>query len=241
MAKRKSDPLQDAVDSPATGSSQAPSVSQAHSGDSQTQAPKTTEKLEEVSFPGCCQARGCGGKLAPNTRQGAAVQAKVLDVDGWRRVQHVPVRCHRRSCNLKDKLVYHNYIAAASEDGKHQHLWVWPEGRNLQFFFVAKTWGVTVRWLRQFSRRLVHHFASFRGEAKVHFAEAKHEGKTADIPDQAHLKLFRAWIYWRLVLASVSILRHVFLSVVRQQGKVWRTVASNSVVCDNLKKQSNSS
>ena len=160
--------------------------------------PANLEKLEEVSFPGCCPARGCGGKLTPHMWSGAAVEARVLDVDGWRRVQHNPVRCQKQSCSLKGKLIYYNYVTS-SKDSRHQHMWVWPSDHSLKFLFLGRTWGVTVRWLRQFSRRLIYHFASATGEAKVHFAEAKEQGKTADVPDQAHLKIFRAWIFWRLV------------------------------------------
>jgi len=146
-----------------------------------------------------CLARDCSGKLYVN--RWAATEAKVLDVDGWKTVKLVPVRCWRSGCSIKNKMVYYNYVAMS----KKEHVWCWPYNQTMKYFFVANDWGVSVRWLQQMSRRLVYHFASFRGEAKVHEAEAKVQGQTHLVPDKAHLKLLHAWLLWRLVLTLVDM------------------------------------
>lgn len=147
--------------------------------------------MQEVSYPGVCPA--CGEEVAQKPDE--AVKGLVLDVGGWVEVWHVPKRCRRGECNLAEKRIFHNYVA----DGKTDHLWIWPNGKKLPYFFLYARWGVSAAWLRQMSRRLVTHFASFRGEAKTHRAEAKDMGLLHCIPDKAHLKLFRAWLVWRLI------------------------------------------
>ena len=124
-----------------------------------------------------------------------AVNAMVLDVGGWRLVEHTPARCLRDGCKLERKRVWYNFIAVS----RQEHNWLWPQGNTLAFFFTHAQWGVTVAWLRQMSRRLVHRFASFRGEAKIHLAEAKDCGLDQHIPTKANLKLFRVWLLWRAV------------------------------------------
>ena len=69
----------------------------------------------------------------------------------------------------------------------------------MKVFFLWSSWGVTTLWLRQMSRRLVHHFASFQGEAKVHLQEARYADSLSAVPCRADLKMMRAWIVWRAV------------------------------------------
>lgn len=151
--------------------------------------------MEELQYPGPCPA--CGEDMHPFP--GKAYVASILDVDGWRQVKHTPLRCRRKACAQKDREVFHNYTAK----GKTTREWVWPAEATMHFFFVAGCWGVSVRWLRQMSRRLVVHYASFRGEAKVHAAAARDEGLTNIVPDKVHMKLFRSWFLWRLATTLV--------------------------------------
>ena len=79
--------------------------------------------------------------------------------------------------------MWYNYVV----EGEQCHRWMWPKDEELQFLFMNNAWGVTTAWLRQVSQRLVHHFASFTGEAAVHESEALRNGQTA--PDHAKSKL----------------------------------------------------
>lgn len=111
------------------------------------------------------------------------------------------MRCRNSGgCTLQGKRIWHNFVAK----DKQEHTWAWPPTENLPFFFLWTTWGVSTRWLRQMSQRLVHHFASFQGEAAVHRSEAAYEGDLAVVPDRADLKLLRAWIVWRVLIRLVE-------------------------------------
>lgn len=107
----------------------------------------------------------CGCELHPYAQE--VVTAAVLDVSGWKTMFHEPLRCRHSTCALRRKRIWHNFIAMTAS----AHEWVWPSGRNMQCFFLCSGLGVTTAWLRQMSRRLVHHYASFSGEAAVHLAE----------------------------------------------------------------------
>ena len=101
---------------------------------------------------------------------------------------------------MDGKRIWHNFIAK----DRQEHMWAWPPGAELPFFFLWSGWGVSARWLRQMSRRLVHHFASFQGEASVHRAEAAYQGDLAVAPNRADLKMLRSWIIWRVVVRMVE-------------------------------------
>ena len=143
------------------------------------------------------QCPGCSDKLFPFKQE--AVRARVLDCGGWTWQVHMPLRCRNvEGCAWQGKRIWHNYIAV----GKTQHTWAWPVDKEMKVFFLWSDWGVTTAWLRQMSRRMVHHFASFRGEAAVHVAEAKFSGDPSVVPPKSSLKLMRAWIVWRAVLRA---------------------------------------
>ena len=134
----------------------------------------------------------CGGSLQPKNNE--AVTMSVLDVGGWRQVHHMPFRCRGASCCWREKRAWHNYWVEGNAAW-----WWWLAGHAMKYFFTCHGWGVTTARLRQMSRRLVHHYASFRGEAAVHCAEAEDQGLGHIVPAKAHLKLFYSWILWRLV------------------------------------------
>ena len=52
---------------------------------------------------------------------------------------------------LDGKRIWHNCIAK----DRQEHMWAWPPGAELPFFFLWSGWGVSARWLRQMSRRLL--------------------------------------------------------------------------------------
>ena len=79
---------------------------------------------------------------------------------------------------------------------------MWPADVEMQYFFCTPAWGVTTAWLRQYTQRLVRHFASFTGEAAVHRAAAARAGNLDDVPDEARKKLRRAWLTWRIVVRT---------------------------------------
>ena len=144
-----------------------------------------------VMYPGP-QCPCCHGNLTPFGRN---VVARVLRPTGWDRVVHQPVRCRNPRCERVDKYIWHNYVAM----GGRSRLWTWPD-EELEYFFVCASWGVTTAWLRQMSQRIVHHFASFAGEAAVHKEEARRNGHLTAVPPKAAKKLLHAWLFWRLVV-----------------------------------------
>jgi hypothetical protein len=88
----------------------------------------------------CCE---CLGEL--HLQPSGACSARVLDVDGWKDIQHVPRRCRRRPelCRLSGKRIWCNFLAV----DKNNHKWLWPHGRELEFLY--SDWGVACRWFRQ--------------------------------------------------------------------------------------------
>ena len=152
--------------------------------------------LPVATFPGsACLC--CGGALRPFWQK--AVVAKVLGPSGWSPMRHIPVRCRNHAaCERADKAVWHNYTAV----GKSNRLWTWPADEELRFFFIVSSWGVTTAWLRQMSQRILHHFASFAGEAAVHEASARRDEDSSRGPPLAKTKLKAAWLLWRLVVRA---------------------------------------
>ena len=124
--------------------------------------------------------------------------ARVLDVDGWATATHVPRRCRNRSCARLDKRVWHNFIT----ESRGERMWLWPPNVELTTFVLAPSWGVTCRWLRQFTQRIIRHFASFDGEARVHEATAVRNGTPEVVPEKARHKVRIAWLTWRVVVRT---------------------------------------
>ena len=124
------------------------------------------------------------------------VQTVVLGTKRWKQRWHMPVCCQRQQCPLARKRNWHNYVAHS----RTEHLWAWPANQKLHAFFLWSDWRVTTAWLRQISKRLVSHFASFEGEAPVHKAEAALFGGEDISHTQNWKRIFRAWIVWRVAL-----------------------------------------
>ena len=143
----------------------------------------------------CTDCASCQGPMQPEAT--AAVVASVLDVGGWGQVQHVPLRCRQARCALAGKRAWYNYTAVSSQ----RHVWCWRESDELEYFFVQAGWGVTSRWLRQFTQRMAVQFASFESEAAIHWRAARRAGQEALVPHRAKLKIKRAWYCWRAAWA----------------------------------------
>ena len=107
--------------------------------------------MQCVSYPGVCSS--CGKGLSWKE----VVDAVVLDVTGWRAVQHEIRRCRKFGCPLNYASVAYNFVCT-----EKQYVFSWEEEENMDFFFLTVSFGVTISWLRQFSRRLIYHWASFR-------------------------------------------------------------------------------
>ena len=146
--------------------------------------------MQCVSYPGVCSS--CGKGLSRKE----VVDAVVLDVTGWRAVQHEIRRCRKFGCPLNYASVAHNFVCTEKQ---YVFSWEEEEEENMDFFFLTVSFGMTISWLRQFSRRLIYHRASFAGEAQIHLLEAIGLGKKDIVPAKAKAKLLRAWMLWRLV------------------------------------------
>jgi hypothetical protein len=131
------------------------------------------------------------------------VTAAVLDVDGWRQVEHVARRCRNAKCSEEGVYIWYNFCSRTL-NGKECHFWHWVAGHELAYFFLTQNWGVTTAWLRQFTQRLVRHFASFTGEAAVHRAAALRVKAAHIVPQESQKKLKRAWFAWRVVVRSLQ-------------------------------------
>jgi hypothetical protein len=108
------------------------------------------------SCPGCQRPRH-------SFRQKGCLAA-VVDVQGIRRVNHVPSRCQAAQCPLRGKLLWANFSAGV----KGARLWKSPQRALPRVFMLTPRFGVSLAWYQQFSRRLLFHQASFEGEANVH-------------------------------------------------------------------------
>ena len=139
----------------------------------------------------------CGGAVLPHNTH--IVQAVVLDVGGWVPVTHIPLRC-RRQCAWADKHIWHNFVSMES----NKLIFQWPVTEEMEYVFLMPQRGGTTAWLRQFSQRLLHHFASCRGEAAVHLEAARRSGNVHLVPNHSHIKLQVAWCMWRLVRTLVA-------------------------------------
>ena len=82
----------------------------------------------------------------------------------------MPVRCQRQRCSAL--LQEHESGTMTLPRSRSEHSLAWPGDPRLHAFCGATSGSVTTAWLRQISRQLVYHFASFKGEVAVHQAEA---------------------------------------------------------------------
>ena len=130
---------------------------------------------------------GCAGQMR-QVFQKRAVHGFVLDVDGLHRVLHIPRRCQKRSCPISGKYVWANFVA-----DKKSHCWQYPHKTLPHVVMTSTRFGVTRRWHEQFTKRILKQYATFWGEAHVHW-EKKH-----GCPSVNRLKLYitKAWFMLR--------------------------------------------
>lgn len=133
----------------------------------------------------------CGHRL----HKDRTVQASVLFPVGWWPAQHIALRCRYRQCTLENKRVVYNFISFSRNEYRCD--WI---GDEMRYFFVSSQVGVSLSWLQQMTRRMVHQYATFRGEAEVHRGEARSVNLEHLVPGKSHLKLLKAWLYWRYLL-----------------------------------------
>ena len=147
----------------------------------------------------CCPVRICEGCHQPMPmRECDRVNASVLTLEGWQPMDHIPLRCRRRGCELEGKRVWYNFITIDEGD----HRWRWDDSAEMHYFFVCNAWGVETAWLRQFTHRLALQHISFRTEAEVFTRAAVRTETEHLVPAKAHLKLERAWICWRVMVRA---------------------------------------
>ena len=126
------------------------------------------------------------------------MQATILDIGGWVQAIHVPRRCRRQACSLRDKRVWYNFIVM----DERTHEWSWDATDELRYLFLSATFGVSAAWLRQYTQRASLQHATWDAEAQVHRRAALRSGRLALIPDKAPRKLSKAWFCWRIVVRS---------------------------------------
>lgn len=146
--------------------------------------------MERLQSPGPCTS--CGFPL----RRKKCVQASILDVTGWRSVNHVILRCRNAACDRREWQVGHNFYVP-----KRQRTMMveWTGAQPMQFWFTSAQLGFTTAYLRQLSRRVALQHVSFESESRVHLLEAMAQGNADVVPANSKAKIFRGWILWRLV------------------------------------------
>ena len=125
----------------------------------------------------CCE---CGRTM----RRKTAADAEVLTNDGLVKVIHVPHECNTRTCGLRGKMVWANFFANA----RGSHTWIGGTARP-DVAMLTPHFGVTWKWHEQFSRRILHHHASFMGESRTHQFETHGHAHGHDMIANAWLKL----------------------------------------------------
>ena len=116
----------------------------------------TPALLEIAHQAECLQCR------RPMERQ-QATRCHILTPNGLEVALHVPHRCRSRKCSAIGKYVWANFVAHAA--GEH----VWSDGSSRpEIAMLTPNFGVTWSWHEQFSKRILHHHASFQGESFVH-------------------------------------------------------------------------
>ena len=110
--------------------------------------------LLEVSHRDECSA--CGHRMQRKLR----VSCHILTPHGLEPATHVALSCRIRQCASR---VWANFVSNARGD----HTWSHASGRP-EIAMMTPHFGVTWSWHSQFSRRILHHHASFLGESLVH-------------------------------------------------------------------------
>lgn len=156
--------------------------------------PRGRSAMEEVA--NCLDVcPECGGALQGG---GKSVVASVLLPAGWRQVRHLAKRCRRQGCLRVGKLLWYNFLSM-TVGRKQERRFEWG-GSELCF----PGCGVSVEWLQQMTRRVTHQYSTFKGEAAVHLGEARARGMEEVVPNRADMKLWRCWLYWRLVVRQAQ-------------------------------------
>lgn len=112
-------------------------------------------------FEACPVCRSSFRPVASKNRR-----AVVLDVDGLHKANHTPKRCRKEGCEIYLKNVWGNFIATK----RGERMWMTPQQEVPNIIMLSQSFGVTKRWYRQFSRRMATQWASFWGEATVHWS-----------------------------------------------------------------------
>lgn len=84
-------------------------------------------------------------------------------VVGGQGVEHIPRRCRSKGCIFTDKTRWNNFVAVRRGDFQ----WVGRSGDLPSVIMLNPTFGVTLKWYRTFSNRLLTHQVSFKGEADL--------------------------------------------------------------------------
>lgn len=113
--------------------------------------------LLEVSHRDECSA--CGHRM----QRKLCVSCHILTPHGLEPATHVALSCRIRQCASRGKVVWANFASNARGD----HTWSHASGRP-EIAMMTPHFGVTWSWHSQFSRRILHHHASFLGESLVH-------------------------------------------------------------------------
>ena len=113
--------------------------------------------LLEVSHRDECSA--CGHRM----QRKLCVSCHILTPHGLEPATHVALSCRIRQRASRGKVVWANFVSNARGD----HTWSHASGRP-EIAMMTPHFGVTWSWHSQFSRRILHHHASFWGESLVH-------------------------------------------------------------------------
>ena len=122
-------------------------------------ASPTTVSFASLHCPGC-------GRRAARVFAARSLRAVVLDVDGFHDVRHVPRRCQAKRCALAGKTLWANFVA----EGRTRR-WLSPKEELPPIVMMSPKFGVARRWYEQYTRRILKQYASFWGEAEVHWRQ----------------------------------------------------------------------
>ena len=117
----------------------------------------TIEVAHESACPLCFTKMNAAG----------ARTCHILTCSGLVEATHVPLRCSKKKCKALNKVVWANFQA----DAKGTYTWLDGSVRP-DVAMLSPSFGVTWQWHSQFSKRMLHHHASFLGESYVHAFEA---------------------------------------------------------------------
>ena len=117
------------------------------------------------------QLCACGAPL----QDGKGLLARLLMLDRWFSVTHIPKHCAALACATRNKNKWLN-ITVDIVSGKKETHWYWSCSSELQYFFVSPELSCSTAWLRQFHARQRFQHASSRGEADVFQVAALRDG-----------------------------------------------------------------